>query len=305
MKFKTIAAAGAVAVAALTGCSVNDPISEAQKARAVQFTAGIDKATTVQPTRAADTDWAAGDAVGIFMVEHGTTNIVDGAGNKEYVTTSGDGAFTAASALDEMYYPSGSVDFIAYYPYAASATLGNINVKIGDQKNQPTFDLLYSDAKNKSKSETPVNLIFDHQLSKLVMNVKAGEGLSDGDLTGMTVTIKGMNTQTTFDLSTGALGAPGTPAEIIPRTLTDGIKYDAIILPSAAISEGDYSVDFTINPNTADNETFTWNMAAGTDFAAGNEYTYAVTLSRTEVTATGEITPWNTSGNDRGDVTAE
>ncbi|MCC8036259.1 MAG: fimbrillin family protein [Rikenellaceae bacterium] len=305
--FKFFAAAGVLAVTALASCSVNDDINEREKNNPVRFTAGIAALPKVD-SRAAGSDWEANDAVGIFMVQ-GSTALAE---NKQYeVTNAATGAFGAVSG-DEIYYPqSGSVDFIAYYPYATGATLGTpIQVVIGAQNNQPTFDLLYSvNATDVTKADNPVTLTFEHQLSKLVMNVIAGDGLSAGDLTGMTVTIKGMSTETTFNLSTGSLDTPGTPAEITPRELTAlsgyAASYDAIILPSAATTtDGQYSVEFIIDPQ-GEAEPFVWNMAAGTDFAAGNEYTYAVTLSRTGVTATGEITPWNTTDNDRGGVTAE
>ncbi|MCD7969412.1 MAG: fimbrillin family protein [Alistipes sp.] len=309
LKIKTITA-GVLAVAALAGCNVNDPISEAQKRQALSFTAGIAEATPAQPTRAAGEDWAAGDAIGIFMVENGSTSIVDEAGNKKYeVSNAATGAFEAATDADKMYYPQdGTVDFIAYYPYSATATLATaISVNIATTQttaNQPTFDLLYSkDATDKSNADDPVKLGFTHQLSKLVMNIVAGDGLTESDLTGMTVAIKDMNTASKFDLSTGSLGTPGTPTDIIPRTLTDGKEYDAIILPSEAISgDGDYSVEFIIDPQ-GKAEPFVWNMAAGTGFDGGNEYTYEVTLGRTEVTATGKIIPW--VPNFRGQVTAD
>lgn len=59
-------------------------------------------------------------------------------------------------------------------------------------------------------------------------------GLTDADLVGMKVTVKGMNTTNTFDLSTSRLGdTPDTEADITPRTITDGEAYDAIILPGS------------------------------------------------------------------------
>ncbi len=116
----------------------------------------------------------------------------------------------------------------------------------------------------------------------------------------MTVTINGMNTENTFDLSTGTLGTPATPAAITPRTVTDGKEYDAIILPGK-YSDGAVTVEFTINPNTKP-ETFTWN-AGDIDFTGGKQYTYEVKLTRTGVQVTGTIAEWKVE--DKGDVTAD
>ena len=115
----------------------------------------------------------------------------------------------------------------------------------------------------------------------------------------MTVTIKGMNTENTFDLSTGQLGAtPTKPLEIIPRTITDGSVYDAIIMPGNYIA-GALKVEFKVG-----SEIFIWDVGT-TTFDGGNEYSYNITLKRTGVIATGTINPWITTGNDRGAVTAD
>lgn len=288
--FAMAALAGLVA---FTSCSVNDDI---QDNAAVRFTAGIDGATAIGPeSRAAGSEWASGDAIGIFMTD-GAAAVL--AANKHYTTT-GASAFTAVTG-DELYYPmdGGTVGFIAYYPYASGTALGNINVTIGDQTDQPSFDLLYSSGATGSKaSTTPVALTFEHKLAKIVMNCTADASVGTA-LTGMTVTIKGMNTANTFDLSTGTLGTPGTVAAITPRTVADGSEYDAIIMPGSYLADV-ITVEFTVGT-----DTFTWNVGA-TSFEGGNEYSYDVTLTRTGVNVTGTITPWIISGNNRGDVTAE
>lgn len=301
---------------AFTSCSVNDEIETYDGA--VRFTAGIEQVATPQTqvgSRAAGTQWGS-DAIGIFMVADGTTNLVENAINRRYTTT-GDGNFTP-DAGEDIYYPMDNsvVDFIAYYPYnSANTTLSNINVAIQTTQtaaNQPDFDLLYSKDGTGKKSDgaNPVTLTFDHMLAKIVMNIvqpsslsSNNTGLTDNDLAGMTVTIKGMNTVNTFNLSNGTLGTAITPVDITPRMIPNSDSYDAIIMPAAATAAlGDFSVDFIINPTT-NPETFTWKMPAGTNFVGGNEYTYDVTLSRTGVTATGTINAW--TGNPRPPVTAE
>jgi hypothetical protein len=57
------------------------------------------------------------------------------------------------------------------------------------------------------------------------------------------------------------------------------------------------TVEFTVG-----GETFTWKVDA-TTFGSGNEYTYAVTLTRTGVNVTGTIKPWTSIS--RPDATAE
>lgn len=309
---------GALVCAVLvSSCSVNDDIGDNNDNGTVRFTAGIAGVATPQntpETRAAGTVWTGGDAIGIFMVAHGgTTNVL--AANRQYTTT-GSSSFTPASG-EEIFYPqTGAVDFIAYYPWKTGYTFGTaIDVEIATVQTattQPTFDLLWAKADNSGNGYTKgdaVALTFDHMLARIEMTIVKpstinpnNTGLTDADLTGMRVTVKGMSTTNTFDLSAGTLGAtPGPKADITPLTITDAEKYDAIILPGN-YAAGDVTVEFTIKPGTADAETFVWTLPA-TNFAGGNEYPYDVTITRTGVQATGTIRPW--TNNNRQPGTAE
>lgn len=288
------------AIAAITltlaSCGVNDEIIDNGRT-AARFTAGIGGLETAGGARAADEAWASGDEIGIFMVETGTTTIAESAVNKAYANTSGNNFATTAG--NEIYYPmDGSLtDFIAYYPYKTGTTLTTaIDVEIATTQTtaaQPAFDLLYAvNATGYSKASAgPVNLTFKHVLTKLVMNCLAGEGLIPAELDGMKVTIKGMNTKSTFDLANGTLATTGTTKDITAREITKAATFDAsrdaIILPDS-YAAGTVTVEFTLTSN----ETFTWEVGAET-FGAGNAHTYEITLNRTEVTATGAITPWN------------
>ena len=299
-KRRILLAAALMGAVAFTSCNVNDEISDNV---AVSFTAGIDQAAAVDGTRAAGTTWG-NDAIGIFMMNGATTEAV----NMQYTTT-GSSSFTVAAG-NEMYYPmdGSTVNFIAYYPYASGTALATpLGVTIGTSQtaaSQPAFDLLWAKADNGgsgynkvSHKTTPVALTFVHKLAKIVMNCTADPSVGSA-LTGMTVTIKGMNTENTFNLSTGTLGnSPDTPLPITPRTVTDGSVYDAIIMPDSYAAEDNITVEFTVS-----GETFTWDVGA-TNFDGGNEYSYDVILTRTGVSVTGTISPW--IPNDMGGVDAE
>lgn len=289
-----------------TACNNDDePVINNDKV-AVQFAAGIggNVATGTPETRAAGTSWAALDEIGIFMVDAGALTISESAENMKYVTSSAGSSntFLADGTTNTIYYPStGSVNFIAYYPWETGAVLGTpINVEIATAQtaaNQPDFDLLYVKGTTAytNSSVGAVPLAFDHKLAKLVMNLEAGGGAS---LTNVSISIKGMFTKNTFSLGTGSFGATATtPVAITPREITANASYDAIILPQYYAS-GVVTVEFT-----AGGDTYTWNVGAMT-FAPGNEYVYTVTLSKGGgVTVTGSINPW-TSTN-MGGVTAE
>lgn len=274
----------------------------------VRFSATIGQQALSPQTRAEGATWAAGDAIGVFMVENASgTTIAEGAENRQFTTP--DAANFLPLAGDEINYPmnDAAVDFIAYYPYRAGTTLAApIDIETGDQTAQPAFDLLRATADNggvgynkTTHENTPVALAFEHQLAKLVMNCKADASVG-ATLDHATVGIAGMKTRATFDLATGTLGTPATVAPVTPRKTATAAgydaSYDAIILP-CQYAAGELTVTFTLGT-----EQFVWRVDAVT-FAPGNAYIYDVTLTRTGVQVTGTIKDW--TGNNQGNATAD
>lgn len=312
MKSNFLATAILICAAVFTSCNVNDDIEDGDQPQAVCFTASIDNQAVqdgAPQTKAEGTTWG-NDVIGVFMVSNGGVTTVHES-NIQF-TTPGTGTFTAVAG-SEIYYPmdGSAVDFIAYYPYEGGKAIGDaISVDVSGTQtaaSQAGIDLLWGKADGAggagyTKTNTgPVALTFSHKLAKLVMNVKADPSVG-GTLDGMTVSIAGMNTKNTLALATGALGAPGTPAAITPNKITTAAgfaaSYDAIILPH------NYAASAVMVTFTVGGETFTWTLtAADAAFNGGNEYTYAVTLTRTGVTVIGTITPWTPI--DRGLVEAE
>lgn len=309
---KTIILLSALAALCLASCDKNEEVSVNDGA--VRFTASIGREAVAKPqSRAAGTAWAAGDEIGIFMVKHGTLNIAEMVENKKYTTATSNGIFTPVTG-NEIYYPmdNSGVDFIAYYPHEAGAQLAtDLPVEIAttqDDATQAATDLMWAKADNSGKGyekdeNAIVALAFGHCLSKLTMNCKVDPSVGQpAVLNNATVSIHGMNTRSTFDLATGTLGTtPDRPEDIAPRKLSAAPAgshgaYDAIILPET-YAGGVLTVKFTIN-----GEPFVWYVDA-IEFKPGHEYIYAVTITRTGVTATGTIVKWNPV--EMGGVTAE
>lgn len=314
-KKKTILMLSALAALCFSACSNNhDEVSV--NGSAVRFTGGIGGEAVAPPqSRAAGKEWHDGDEIGIFMVNNGTTDIAQAAENRQY-TTGGDGLFTAVNGVEnEIFYPMNSntaVDFIAYYPYAEGANLIDaLPVTIStyqDDASQRATDLMWAKATNSGTGYTKdngsrVNFTFRHCLAKLTMNCTVHSSVGDASqLDGALVTIHGMNISSTFDLKAGKLsGTTDTEKVIVPRKLDIAPTrfhgaYDAIILP-ATYDAGKLEVGFLI-----DGEPFTWHVEAVT-FEPGNEYIYNVNITRTKVTATCTIKPWNNTNKDN--ITAE
>jgi hypothetical protein len=287
-------------VAMAMSCSKKDspaPLPD-DEAVAVQFSSNIGNLSPLIRPAAVGSSWENSDAIGVFMVNHGTTNVRGDATNRKYVTAAGNGTFAADGAGNTIYYPvnGDKVDFITYYPYQSSiTTLGNYPVNVATQTTPAAIDLLYATANNSGSgydksNASAVALTFDHKLSKLTLNTSVAAGSTEiiaADLLTMTVTIAGMNTQASFNLAAGTLGAGSSKANITPKTVTAGAKYEAILLPENFTG---VTVTFSISAgNGAGN--YVWNVPNGT-FEAGKDHVNAITFTDSGISVTGTINDW-------------
>ncbi|MCD8176469.1 MAG: fimbrillin family protein [Tannerellaceae bacterium] len=222
----------------------------------VRFSAqiGTESGEIIAQSRASDTDWENGDAIGIYMVKNGTNTIAMEAENREY-TTDGDGTFTAAG--EDIFFPvngSDKFDFIAYYPYKESGTGQDkmedfmYPVNLSDQSKPANIDLLHAttyryNTTGYDKNDPDVNFLFEHKLCKFVIKTTPGDGLKASDLEEMTFLITGMNTEAYFNLKDATLrNYKATVSSIAAYTQTKGIQYEAILLPATSVSKGQWQV---------------------------------------------------------------
>ncbi len=281
------------------GCSQDEGFADGGCRVAVVFNTSLAGQTAGPLTKAAGTAWDTGDEVGIFMLTAGGTlpgNIVDAgtaaAADNRLYTADASGVLSPPAG-NPIYYPqSGNVDFIAYYPHrTAPGTNPYIyKVDVSDQSDPAAIDLLYAKKPGVAKSQTAVPLVFEHQLSKLTIGVAKGTGMASVDFTTMTVSIGGMPVTADFDLNGGAtpLTVTGGPAAFVPRIVTAGSLYDAILVPQTANAYASRTVVFTVG-----GAPYTWAIPAATAFEGGSHHTYTVTVNKTGLTvSTGDITDW-------------
>lgn len=159
---------------------------------------------------------------------------------------------------------------------------------------------------------TPIPLSFTHLLSKIVVVLKVGTGTSKALLAGAKLTIPGIYTQvavsdwkpasasgivstvTSGDTPpTGTLKIAEVPAAGDSKWQNDGTDYftSAAILPPQDLNTNAKKLTITLS----DGGVTTY--AIPHDFAAGNIYTYTVTVNRTGLTVSSTITPWPASGD--------
>ena len=285
----------ALLAGAMVSCNTEDTASTTPNGKvAVQFTGGISV-----NTRASGLAWADGDMIGIFMTGANQSlsadAIKEGVDNVCY-QTSGSIAFSPISGGKTIYYPiDGDVDFYSYYPYT---TVSNYKValNVADQTNQEAIDFMYAKTTGCNKATPQVDLRFSHMLSRLILNVQPGNGLTEDDLNKLKVTIKDQNTTATFNLADGVISGEGNPDNIQMKAVQVGKRYEAILLPTASkIRE----IEFELN-NGFD-APFVWKMDQ--ELTGGNLYNYTtVKLTRSTVDMSGTIESWNVVRNNNENI---
>ena len=282
----------------MAACSNDENEPQVNDGRvAVSFAGGITL------TRATTDAWEANDGIGIYMLEHGTKTVADGAANRKYVTTAGDGKFTPAGAEQTIYFPLSAdekVDFIAYCPQT-DLTGDVYNVDVSDQKNPANIDLLRSDnAVGKDKSTNTVDLEFFHRLSRVEVELAAGEGVNDAELAGMSITLGKQPVTADFNVLQNTLTAGQDLATLTLNTAADGKTASAIILPQEGVSGR--NLELTLPGSTV----LTWPVEADRTFEQGKKTIFNITLKRTpvgtEVEVNATIQPWGTQGTVSGDL---
>ena len=302
----------AAAVIALAACS-----SEEENVQSWNGEIRLSAVNVVQ-TRAAQgiqsTAFDEGEKIDVFINENATTPSIEYP--QPLVYTSGTGGVLTTS--DEQYYPqSNGVNIFAVYPSGVAGTNVNAtNVAFAvesDQSEEDAYkasDLMVGAPANNpvSKTSGTVQLTFKHCLSKININISAGDGITETDLQGATVTILNTTTGGTFNVQTGEVTPNGVQAAATPITAgTLEVREDtgvqgisAIIVPQTVSAGRQFiSIRYGGDQQTPATELFyTLPQAADVDFAAGYSYTFNITAKKSGLTLDGStITDWTDNPN--------
>lgn len=274
----------------------------------VRFTSGA----TATQTRVAispqnESVWEEGDPVGIYMVNNGTSDVLENAENIKYTASEAGASTSFTSAVQAIYYPldeTKKADFIAYHPYKETLSGFVYPVDVSNQTSQTGIDLMWAAAdkqgagysKEDGRNNTSVDLAFDHQLAKLRMKVTKAPNVL-GEI--VKVNINGMNTTASFDLKgSGGLTGMGNAKSFEACTVTAGSVYEAILLPIGSL-DATHTVTFT----TDKNETYTWSMYKQiAELKTGKIYTYDITVAKYMIEVTGNINSWTVGATGVGNA---
>ncbi len=269
MKISNLLYMGALSTLALVSCTNNDDNSEWYGSEGIVFYYCIQ-------SRVSGNTWNANDEVGIYMMNAGGTIDAATAQNKKYIAQT-NGTLTAASG-NGIYLPeSGSVDFIAYYPYTTSVSGNKIAVNVSDQSKPAAIDLIYSNGTKGVAATTSSNisLTFTHKLSKMTINVSKDATIET--LNGLTIDMNGISTEGEFNLGNGTLTATaGTNQKDVAMNVNaEGTTATAIILPTAASTD---QTAVTLKFNLA-GKSYTYTLTDASIFEEGKNVTFNANLS--------------------------
>lgn len=295
--------AAALTLVTLAGCGSDDigPDVSARK-DSPDFTATIGGAQT----RASDSNWEAGDEIGISGGIR--TNVC-------YLTKDGDGRFTVKTPGDEIYFQDeNEVTFTAYYPWNSLETAEAINADTWAQAHQKSFDFLWAQASGK-KASPEVAFAFTHRMAKVVLTVKPGNGVGYDEVKTAVLSLEGFRHKGTFNIVDGstAVDDAGTAmwefagnenaAYNAPAIFNDAegtVTFPLIFfpqefdnpLPFFAELSGGHSLKATIDFTAANREKD--GADAKNEWVAGRRYNLTVTLHKTGITLDNcTIMPWD------------
>ena len=253
-----------------------------------------------QQTRANDTTYENGDEVGIYVVNYdGSTagslkkegNQVD---NMRFEYNDNGGTWTPDAPI---YWKdkSTSADFYAYYPYDASANVSAHSFSVQpDQSAEADFwasDFLWGKATKVSPTKSAVPIVTNHSLSRILVDIKPGNGFTENTWAAVTKSVKicDVKTSATIDLSTGIATATGNNGEIIPLATavnSTANSYKAMMIPQEVADNSKLIVV------TVDGVDYVYRK--GFTFKANTQHKFTITVNKSGSSVDVTIGEWTT-----------
>ena len=278
-------------------CACDDTIGEGFDVRSLETihltaTVGAGNATTRASAAAnlQNTQFVSGKTIFVEAYETGQ--------NAAYTS----GIYTTGEAgvlTGSLRYPAnnGAVDLCAYYPSSITSASTTFAVS-SDQRTEANYqasDLMYATKLSNKSSGTAHNLTFNHALTKIVVNIEAGDGITNSNITtspGVTaVKINNTLLGATLSISAGVI----TASRVATGSATDinitgtGLSNVGVIVPQTV------AADSTFITVVYNGQTYTYHLPAAKTFLSGKVYTYTLTLQKEtlELRLSEEVADWD------------
>lgn len=210
-----------------------ETIDPARVSKSIKVTADIEG----MKTRLSGSTWEKGDGIGIYMIKSGAPLSSTALAKNVHYRYDETGIFTPKNEPQTIYLPfnGSNVDFIAYYPFREELTDFTFPIDLTAQSNQAALDLMYADNVTVANMTNPnVNMIFSHQLSKIVLQISHYQNI---DLSELSVILTNVPTKASFNLVNGTLTSSPETEDIALGISSDGTLAEVILLPGSDLSD--------------------------------------------------------------------
>lgn len=245
----------------LSGCNKDEDLNNAG-------TNGVSFTSYMIGSRATDTAWEPNDEIGVYMQNAGTEGYANV--NVKYANSEADNnKFISASPITYSGGGTGTVSFMAVYPYNGNITDGNYTFTLADGDLSEN-DIMYASAPSIASGVTNVNLTFQHKLSKIILQLKDEQ---NNAVTGATVNIDNQCVNGVLNVADGTVSVAGDATYTSVLTFAEGEngQYEVIVIPDEG-REGRSIVITTTEGNT-------YRCPIGSiAFGNSQKYTFPVSL---------------------------
>ena len=296
----------AAAALTLAACSNDENLNDGPVA--IRLSSSLEVQTRAT-TDIQGTVFDANEKVDVFITEDAQTPTTTYPQPLVY-TTGESGAMTPSV---QPYFPSSGngVNIYAYYPANAVTDMSATGVTFTVQADQSTdenyksSDLMYGKPASNpvSRQTTAVKLGFTHLLSKVTINLKAGDGTPD--LSNAEVSLMNIRLDASLTPSDGTV-AEGTGNQDQTVTVMKNSTSGSAIIPIQTVANGEQLIKVHLN----DGGDLYYTLDENATFKSGKVYTYDITVNLTGLTVESYIEDWAEeegegaySGDDNGYAT--
>lgn len=205
----------------LSGCNKDEDLNNAG-------TNGVSFTSYMIGSRATDTAWEPNDEIGVYMQNAGLEGYANV--NVKYANSEADcNKFTSDSPITYPEGGTGTVSFMAVYPYNGDIADGNYTFTLAD-RDLSKNDIMYADAPSIASGVTNVDLTFQHKLSKIILQLKDEQ---NNAVTGATVRIDNQCVNGVLNVADGTVSVAGNATYTSVLTFAEGEngQYEVIVIP--------------------------------------------------------------------------
>lgn len=245
----------------LSGCNKDEDLNNAG-------TNGVSFTSYMIGSRATDTAWEPNDEIGVYMQNAGSEGYANV--NVKYANSEADcNKFTSTSPITYPEGGTGTVSFMAVYPYNGDIADGNYTFTLADGDLSEN-DIMHASAPSITSGVTNVNLTFQHKLSKIILQLKDEQ---NNAVTGATVSIDNQCVNGVLNVADGtvSVASDATYTSVLAFAEGENGQYEVIVIPDEG-REGRSIVITTKEGNT-------YRCPIGSiAFGNSQKYTFPVSL---------------------------